>query len=49
MRPPPAEREPKLKKRVLYFPFIRVPESTWLTQMLLHWDQVCSIVPYEFI
>jgi hypothetical protein len=38
-----------LKNRVLYFPYIRVPESTWLTQMLLYWDKISSIVPYEFI
>ncbi len=38
-----------MKNRVLYFPYIRIPKSTWLTQMLLYWDQVASIVPYEFI
>ncbi len=38
-----------MKNRVLYFPYIRVPRSTWLTQMLLYWDKVSSIVPYEFI
>jgi hypothetical protein len=38
-----------MKSRVLYFPYIRVPESSWLTQMLLYWDQVSSIVPYDFI
>jgi hypothetical protein len=37
-----------MKSRVLYFPYIRVPKSKWLTQMLLYWDQVSSIVPYEF-
>jgi len=38
-----------LKKRVLYFPYIRIPKSAWLTQTLLYWDKVSSIVPYEFI
>lgn len=38
-----------MKSRVLYFPSIRVPESNWLTQMLLYWDQVSSIIPYEFM
>jgi len=38
-----------MRNRVLYFPYIRVPRSTWLTQMLLYWDQVSSIVPYDFI
>jgi len=37
-----------LKNRVLYFPYIRIPKSAWLTQMLLYWDKVSSIVPYEF-
>src|SRR5439155_7516934 len=31
------------------FPYIRVPRSVWLTQVLLYWDQVGSIVPYEYI
>jgi len=38
-----------MKSRVLYFPYIRIPESIWLTQMLLYWDQVSSIVPYDFL
>lgn len=38
-----------MKSRVLYFPYIRVPETTWLTQMLLYWDQVSSIVPYDYV
>ena len=38
-----------MKSRVLYFPYIRVPENVWLTQMLLYWDQVSSIVPYDYI
>lgn len=38
-----------MKSRVLYFPYIRVPDSAWLTQLLLYWDQVSSIVPYDFI
>jgi hypothetical protein len=38
-----------MKSRVLYFPYIRVPESSWLTQTLLYWDRLSSIVPYEFI
>jgi len=38
-----------MKNSVIYFPYIRVPESPWLTQMLLYWDQLSSIVPYDFI
>jgi hypothetical protein len=35
--------------RVLYFPLIRVPQSRWFTQVLLYWDEVGSIVPYEYV
>lgn len=38
-----------MRNRVLYFPYIRVPESRWFTQLLLYWDQISSIVPFEFI
>ena len=38
-----------MKKSVLYYPFIRVPKSDWLTRMLLYWDDVRTIVPYEFL
>jgi hypothetical protein len=29
----------------LYFPYIRIPESSWFTQVLLYWDGAASIVP----
>jgi len=29
----------------LYFPYMRVPESPWFTQVLLYWDRAASIVP----
>jgi uncharacterized protein DUF6236 len=35
--------------KVLYFPYIRVPNSEWFTQVLLYWDEVGSIVPYEYV
>lgn len=38
-----------MKTQVLYFPYISIPKSQWLTQMLLYWDRVASIVPYDFI
>lgn len=38
-----------LFKNVLYFPYIRVPESQWLSQMLLYWDNVGTIVASEYI
>jgi hypothetical protein len=31
----------------LYFPYIRVPETSWFTQVLLYWDRAASIVPYR--
>jgi hypothetical protein len=34
---------------VLYFPYIRVPDNAWFTRVLLYWDSVGSIVPYEYI
>jgi len=33
----------------LYFPYIRVPNSSWFTRVLLYWDQVGAIVPEEFL
>ncbi len=38
-----------MKDRLLYFPYIRIPQAKWLTQTLLYWDQVSTIVPMEFI
>lgn len=38
-----------MKDRLLYFPYIRIPQTKWLTQTLLYWDQVSTIVPMEFI
>jgi hypothetical protein len=29
----------------LYFPYIRVPQSTWFTRVLLYWDNAASIIP----
>jgi len=38
-----------MANKVLYFPYIRVPENVWFTQVLLYWDQVGSIIPSEFL
>jgi len=38
-----------MRSNVIYFPYIRVPESAWLTRLLLYWDQVASIIPSEYI
>ncbi len=35
--------------KALYFPYIRVPCNQWFTQVLLYWDEVATIVPYEYI
>lgn len=37
-----------MPRSVIYFPYIRVPQTQWFTQVLLYWDQVISIVPDEF-
>jgi len=37
-----------LNKNALYFPYINIPNSKWLTETLLYWDKLSSIVPYEF-
>lgn len=38
-----------MKNKVLYFPYINVPNSAWFTRILLYWDEVGAIVPYDFI
>ena len=38
-----------MKNKVLYFPYINVPNSAWFTRMLLYWDEVGAIVPHDFI
>lgn len=37
-----------MKRNVIYFPYIRVPQNEWFTRVLLYWDQVGSIVPIDF-
>jgi hypothetical protein len=38
-----------MKSSALYYPYIRVPQSPWFTRVLLYWDEVGAIVPYEYI
>lgn len=38
-----------MKTKVLYFPYIRVPNSVWMTRVLLYWDSIGTIVPFDFI
>lgn len=35
--------------KVLYFPYINVPNTAWFTRVLLYWDKVGSIVPYDHV
>jgi hypothetical protein len=37
------------KNKVLYFPYINVPNNEWFTQILLYWDEVGAIVPRDYI
>jgi hypothetical protein len=39
----------RMSDSVLYFPYVRVPDSAWFTRMLLYWDHVGTVVPYEFL
>lgn len=33
----------------IYFPYINVPSDAWFFRVLLYWDKVSSIVPYDYI
>lgn len=35
--------------KIIYYPYINVPASGWLNQMLLYWDEVLTIVPRDVI
>ena len=30
----------------LYFPYVRLPQTAWFTQVLLYWDRAAAIVPF---
>jgi hypothetical protein len=36
-----------MRDNALYFPYISVPDTAWFTRILLYWDKVSSIVPYD--
>lgn len=38
-----------MSSNALYYPYIRVPQSPWFTRVLLYWDRVGAIVPYEYL
>lgn len=42
-------RDFEAKNKVLYFPYINVPNNEWFTQILLYWDEVGAIVPQDYI
>src|SRR5690349_16828162 len=33
----------------LYFPYIDIPKEQWVWRILLYWDRLKAIVPYEYI
>lgn len=35
--------------RLLYFPYISIPNTAWLARALLYWETVGAIVPYDFL
>lgn len=38
-----------MTNNVLYYPYIRVPNNDWFTRVLLYWETVGSIVPFEYV
>ncbi len=38
-----------MRDNALYFPYINVPDTVWFTHVLLYWDKVSSIVPYDYV
>lgn len=35
-------------ENLLYYPYINIPKSDWLSRALLYYDQIGSIIPYNF-
>jgi len=35
--------------KLLYFPYISLPNNQWVSRTLLYWEEVASIVPFDFI
>lgn len=38
-----------MSDRVLYFPYINLPNNQWTIQSLLYWDEIGTIVPQSYI
>lgn len=36
-------------ERLLYYPYISIPKTSWLIQALLYWDGISTIVPLEYL
>jgi hypothetical protein len=43
------EMDAHMRNNALYFPFINVPNNSWFFRILLYWEKVSSIVPYDFV
>lgn len=37
-----------MAQTILYYPKINIQDGTWLRNAILYWDEVSSIVPYEY-
>jgi hypothetical protein len=37
-----------MKRNAIYFPYTSKPQSKWLTQSLLYWDKINSIIYMEY-
>ena len=38
-----------MSAKVVYYPYIQVPDSPWLSRVLLYWDELGAIVPSDYI
>ncbi len=38
-----------MSPNALYYPHVHVPEDQWFTRVLLYWDRVGAIVPYDYV
>ncbi len=36
-----------MASKALYFPYMQLPQDSWFSRVLLYWDEVGTIVPYE--
>lgn len=37
-----------MKHSILYYPYININDGLWIRNALLYWDEVCSIIPYDY-